>query len=191
MALLVLLGAAGLTLAAAVLAVALFVHRLRRRNRVSPTQPSPAPVGWLWSPRVAARLHRRLRAAVAVARMIAMRHAADPDRPRTAELAAELEREAVAVDHHLALVGRLPAGQRKAMLARVVSDVHRIERVASRLSMLEVDAAAPARLASAPSAIEALSEELDRLEAARRELQAAEAQVGLRSDPSPPRLLPG
>ncbi len=148
LAILLLLGTTGVALVATLLSVLLLVHRLRRRNRVSPAHPSPAPVGWLWSPRLAARLHRRLRAAVAVARMVARRHAGDPYPPRTVGLAGELEREAVAVDHHLALLGRLPVAERRRPLAQVIADVGRIERVASRLSMLEVQAATPARLAA-------------------------------------------
>ena len=44
------------------------VHRLRRRNRVSPRRRTAAPLNWLWSFRPAARLHRRLRTAVLTAR---------------------------------------------------------------------------------------------------------------------------
>ena len=177
-----------LPLALVVVTMVVSMRRLRHRNRVSPIHDTQAPLVWLWSPRAAARLHRRLQAAVSVARMIALRHRSELDRPRTAELALELECEAVAVDHRLALVGRLPAAARSHAMGHVLADVRRIEAVASRLSLLEVDSATPARLAHEPSALEDLAAQLDRLEDARREVRAAEARAGLRSEPSIPAL---
>jgi len=38
---------------------------VRRRHRVNPHLPTLAPLSWLWSPFLAARLHRRLRRCVA------------------------------------------------------------------------------------------------------------------------------
>src|SRR5437762_12122342 len=37
---------------------------VRRRHRVNPHLPTLAPLSWLWSPFLAARLHRRLRRCV-------------------------------------------------------------------------------------------------------------------------------
>jgi hypothetical protein len=57
------------TLVVCVCCAAAAVHMLRVRNRVSPAVKTPAPLAWLWSPRAAARLHRRLRRSVLGAQM--------------------------------------------------------------------------------------------------------------------------
>ncbi len=54
--------------------------RMARANRVSPAVRSPAPLSWLWSPSRAARMHRRLRVAVALIHLAPSREG-----PRVAE----------------------------------------------------------------------------------------------------------
>ncbi len=164
---------------AIVIAVMLVLRSLRRRNRVSPDRPSEAPTSWMWSPAMAARLHRRLQAAVAVARMVARRHAREPGRPPVVDLAADLEREAVALDAHLAVVGRLHPSERRRVLPRVMADVARVEQLTSRLSLLDARVSASARLPHHPGAMEELALQLETLEAAHRELGATDAAVGL------------
>ncbi|MDP9072872.1 MAG: hypothetical protein M3N98_01635, partial [Actinomycetota bacterium] len=45
----------------------LILRSLRRANQVAATRRSRAPLGWLWSWRMPARLHRRLRRVVQMA----------------------------------------------------------------------------------------------------------------------------
>jgi len=85
---------------AVVIAFALAVRSLRRRNRVAPDIESPAPISWLTSPAKGPRLHRRLRDATAAAR-------ASVDGNGLLDglgaLVVELERHAASVDRQLVL----------------------------------------------------------------------------------------
>lgn len=158
------------------LAVLLGRRAMRKRNRVSPTTPSAAPVSWMGAPSATARLHRRLRAAVAVARSAS---AAAPTAPRLTELTAELEQEAVALDAHLVMVARLPARERRARLAGLTPQVLRVEQCASQVSLLAVQSQAPMLAAGRGSALDDLAHQLDLLEEARGEVARIEADAGL------------
>jgi hypothetical protein len=177
----VVLGSMLLTGLAFLVALLLGLRSLRRRNRVSPDQPSGAPIVWLSAPSRAARLHRRLRAAVAVARMIADRSTAGGRLSRTAELAYELEAEAVSIDRHLPIVAHLAPRERTLALRRLAEQVNEVERLVSRLSLLDADERAPTRLGHHGSAMEELARQLDALEGARAELRTIEAVAGLLS----------
>lgn len=167
---------------AVVVAVLLGWRHLGRRNRVSPAVASPAPKTWVAvHPAATARLHRRLRAAVAAARTAST---SAPAAPRLAELTAELEREAIALDHHLVLVARLSGRDRKQRLAGLAQQVRQVEQVASQVSLLAVQAQAPLEVAGQPSALEDLARQLDLLEQARTEVADIESAAGVHR-PSP------
>lgn len=179
-----LLGILVITLLLAAGAVWLGWRTIQRRNRVSPRRPGQAPMLWMWSPALAARLHRRLRSAAALARMVVGRHdgrrgGRSPDASRLDTMATELEGEAVALDDHLALVGRMRADQRRRALPAVVAEVARIEALASRLSMVHLDTGVDVRLAEQASTLHQLAVELDHLEEANDALAGIEADVGL------------
>jgi hypothetical protein len=127
------------------------LHRLRRRNRVSPRARGAAPLAWLWSWRAPARLHRRLQASVRASSAVAS--------PALAELAAQLERRAVVVDQQLVAAARQPV-----LLAQVRADVDEIEALCTRL----VGLAGQWPYAEGDTA--ELSQRLDALDQARREL---------------------
>jgi hypothetical protein len=175
----VLLGFAALSGLAVLVAMLLVLRSLRHRNRVSPDQRSDAPIVWLSAPSRPARLHRRLRSAVAVARMIAGRATAGGQLSRTAELAYELEAEAVSIDRHLPIVARLAPRERTLALRRIGEQVNEVERLVSRLSLLEAENSSPARMRHHGSAMQELARQLDALEAARAELRTIEADAGL------------
>jgi hypothetical protein len=177
----VLLGSFLLSGLALLIAVLLTMRSLHRRNRVSPDQRSGAPLVWLSSPTRPARLHRRLRSAVAVARMIAGRATAGGQLSRSAELAYELEAEAVSIDRHLPIVARLAPRERTLALRRLAEQVNEIERLVSRLSLLDAQEHAPARMGHHGSAMDELARRLDALEAARAELRTIDAAAGLES----------
>jgi hypothetical protein len=187
---------------------------LRRRNRVVPSQASPAPVTWLAMPTQPARLHRRLQVAVRVVRV----HAGMPDRPgrraRTlaagtvaasgtlAEMVQQLEAEAAALDHEITVVARAPRTVRRAHMVELNRRVLRVEQLAGRVAQMAVEDAVDALPPGDPAvaALDSLSEQLDALQAARAEVAAVEQRAGLRmpqmpsmpqqGEPAQPRVTP-
>lgn len=167
--------------------------RLKRRNRVVPTDTSPAPVTWLVLPNHPARLHRRLQVAVRVVRV----HAGLPDGPgRKARqaattsgavrsetvdaLVAHLEADARLLDAELARAARHPRALRKAELAELDARVAHVEHLAGRIAQIAVDDARAALPPGDPRrAGDPLAEQLALLEAARAELAGAERRGGL------------
>jgi len=170
--------------------------KLRRRNRVVPSEPSPAPVTWLAMPSQPARMHRRLQVAVRVVRL----HAGLPDRPgrraRTlapgassatlAELVAQLEAEAAVLDRELTMVARAPRNARRALLVDLDRRVLHVEQLAGRVAQMAVDDAGQALPAGDPAvaALDQLAQQLDALDHARAEVAAAERQAGLQEPPA-------
>jgi plasmid stabilization system protein ParE len=157
--------------------------RLGRANRVSPAVRSPAPLHWLWAPARAARLHRRLRAAVA------MIHLAPSPRSRRSpslsvdELRRELEYQAVELDQHLVIAVHHPRSHRRGLLASLDQQVAEVERLAVRLSNMSRPAGPPSSGWSGPvtppEVLERMSQQLDLLDAAQTELAEIERASGL------------
>lgn len=179
--------ALGLTVVLGVIAVLTVLfgwRRFKKRNRISPDHATDAPLTWMYSPVLAARLHRRLRSAVAVARVIQGRHAGDPTPPGHVALAEGAEQQALAVGQQLTVVGHLAPVERRRMLNHLGAEVARIEQLVSRLSRIDADAGAPALLGHEPRATQDLFDKLELLDEARREVAATEKDAGLRS-PSP------
>lgn len=153
------------------------VWRLRRRNRIHPKWPTMAPLVWLVHPGLPARLHRRLRAAVATA------HYRAPGRGRhkvpsssVDELVGELLHEAAALDEQIVLAGRAPRSIRRQLLGVTAPQVTKLEAIAGRLAVL-VSAAARPGGAPAASAIQALEDRLDAIEVSRQEIADLEAAL--------------
>lgn len=164
--LLVILGILLIWALLSVLALVVAVRHLRRRNRVSPAVPGTAPTWWLCTPSRPALLHRRLRRAVYAVRQVRGGAAA--------ELAADLEAHAVAVDRHLVLAARAPMSARPRLLRDVAGQVRDIEALTER-----VLAAAASPLQPGPERLALLAERLDSLEAAQAEIAALEEAAGL------------
>ena len=151
--------------------------RLRRHNRLHPSWPTMAPLVWLIHPCAAARLHRRLRAAVATA------HHRPPGRgrrkvPHTTvdELVAELLQEAAAVDEQLVLAGRAPRSVRRRILDVTEPQVAQLEAIAGRLAVVVSASARPGGVPAA-TAIRTLEDKLDALEVSRQEIADLEAML--------------
>lgn len=151
--------------------------RLRRRNRLHPKWPTMAPLLWLVHPGRPARLHRRLRAAVATA------HYRPPGRGRhkvphssVEEMIAHLLSEASAVDEQLVLAGRAPPAIRRRLLTVTAAQVAKLETIAGRLAVL-VSASARPGGAPAANAIQALEDRLDAIEVSRQEIADLEAAL--------------
>ena len=120
--------------ALAVLGMVVLRWRLGRANRVSPAVKSPAPLHWLWHPGRAARLHRRLRAAVAMIHLSPSPRSREAPSLSVDELRRELEYQAVELDQHLVIAVRHPRSHRRGLLASLDVQVVEVERLAVRLS---------------------------------------------------------
>lgn len=175
-ALLVLLALGAVTALVVLVVIALGARALSRRNRVSPDVPTPAPTSWLAAPTAPARLHRRLRSAVAVARAAAASPGANP---QLADIARELESEAVALDGHVVVTARMPTRDRRAHSAALSARIREVERLAGQLSVEAAQAQAHRVAAGQPTALDQLAEQLDALEQARREVAQIEADAGI------------
>jgi len=165
--------------------------QLHRKNRVVPTQPSPAPVRWMAMPHQPARMHRRLQVAVRVVRV----HAGMPDRPgrkaraltatpasgTVGDLVAQLEAEAHALDRDITIISRAPRQVRKVRLTELDRGVLHVEQLAGRVAQMAVDEGLQALPPGDPgvAALDRLAEQLDNLEAARREVAEVERRAGL------------
>ena len=135
----------------------------RRANRVGPGRSaSTAPIPWLWSPGVAAMLHRRLRSACQLAGSVVSSHPEPPRRrwpkkdtpPPTdtiVDLAREVVQEAVQLDHELVTTSWLARGIEKAQaLAALGYRVSAIEDAARRVHQLDKSRA---RVANPPGPV--------------------------------------
>jgi hypothetical protein len=164
-------------------AVLFVLWRLRCRNRVVPGQPTMAPLTWLAVPSGPARMHRRLRTAIGVARLAAGMPGADA-------IIRDLELHAVAVDGHLVLASRLRTGRLPAMRA-LITQVVGIEGVAHRLATTAVESQrTPALAGETADPLARIAERLDALEAARHDLVRLETSAGLERQPSLVRIPP-
>lgn len=181
----------GLPVAAVVVTFLWTRWHLGRRNRVVPTRPSPAPVRWLATPSQPARLHRRLQVAVRVVRV----HAGLPDRPgrraralsaggatdTVGRLVEQLEAEAQALDLDLARLARAPKPVRRPALLDLERRVLHVEQIAGRVAQMAIEDAVQGLPPGDPSApaLDRLAEQLDALDAARREVATIERRSGL------------
>ncbi len=178
------LGASGVIIVIACLVLLLLRERVRRHHRVDHKVATGAPLTWLVDPRSPARLHRRLSRIGTTAdaiigdhqprRRIARRSEPTP----LAEAATDLKARAVAVDRQLARVAPLAPSARRRPLAELAAQVAELESAASRLAALSAEALSPRTLAH--DGDDDVRDHLDRLAEAQRELDALDADAGLR-----------
>jgi hypothetical protein len=173
--LLLLFGSVGL----GVVATAWLAWRwLRRRNEISVDHPTRPPLRWLISPESCARLHRRLAKAVGVVRLTMRTTRRRRNKGPFASLAADIETQALALDHDLMIAVHLRGQSGMVMRRQVTSGVEMIERIAHRLASVSASSA----IADAEPTAEALhriTEYLDTLDAARAEIARIERDAGL------------
>lgn len=150
---------------------AVAAHVLGRANRLVPGTATPAPLGWLWSPRTAARLHRRLKRSLSAARTCAELHGRDLG---LVDLVSDLERHAVALDRELVVADRLPHPNRSRALRELRAEVRQVDALAERIIRN-----GRAWSGTEPSAREVtgVAERLDALESAVADLSRLEGQV--------------
>lgn len=125
------LGLVGLVFVAMLVASILIPLRLlHRRNRISPSARTGAPLHWLSSPSGAARLHRRLQRAISAGRMAVAARAGDSV---AADVIAELERHACAIDCQLVVADRAPKCHRNRMLRELAAETSEVEALVVRV----------------------------------------------------------
>ncbi len=151
--------------------VAALVHALTVRNRVCPNRPSPAPLNWLVSPAPAARLHRRLRAALAGAHTALVNPRAEG--LRLGEVVGELRERALELDVQLVLADGSRAPGRRRMLRELQSEVVEVEELVQRVILLSRRPDDPA----VPSGLGAVRQRLELLESALGELDGVEVRL--------------
>ncbi len=170
-------------MALAGLGLAIVRWRLARSNRVSPAVRSPAPLRWLWSMAKAARLHRRLRTAVALIHLSPSKRADRGVTLSVDELRRDLEYQAVQLDQHLVVASRHPRSHRRGLLTSLEAQVVEVETLSVRLSGLSRPDGTPASgwqaTPAPPEAFERISAQLDLLDAAQAELVEIERASGL------------
>lgn len=123
---------------------------LRRANRVGPGRSAAsAPIPWLWSPGMAATLHRRLRSACRLARAVEESRPPPPRRrwsqrnlppqgDAIVDLAREVVREAMQLDRELVTASWLARGVPKVQaMAALAYRVSAVEDAARRVHQLE------------------------------------------------------
>jgi hypothetical protein len=110
--------------------VGIVFHSLRRRNRVSPSVRTPAPLYWLWSWRFAARLHRHLARSVAGARACVVHSG---EQLGLMAMVNELEAHASAIDAQLVAVDRSPQPTRYRMLRELYAEIRQVDAMAERV----------------------------------------------------------
>lgn len=148
----------------AIAIVALLLHALTVRNRVVPDRPTRAPLSWLVAPDHAARLHRRLRAAIAMASVVRLGTTHDLG---LVDVVDQLDQRAVDLDDQLVLASHAPRPTRRRMLRELQSEVAELEGLAERTVRM-----ARAWTGARPSerGLAEARERLDVLETALREL---------------------
>jgi len=161
---------------------AFVLWRLRRRNRVHPRVATAAPLLWLVSPGKGARLHRRLRAALAAAQFRGPRQRRHPEpTDRLHDLVTELIQEAAALDDQLVQAALAPLPVRRHLLGALEPHVTNTEVLARRMAALRPDAGRSG--ASSAASLRALQERVDALEDARSEIDELEALLRTASTP--------
>ena len=181
---LILLAMVATWVALGVIGFSLLRWRLGRANRVSPALRSPAPLLWLWSLSRAARMHRRLRTAVALIHLAPSRKVHASPSLSVDELRRDLEHQAVELDGHLVVAMHHPRSHRRGLLAALERQVAEVERLAIRLSSMTRQDGTPASgweamPSTAPEVLERISVQLDLLDTAQAELVEIERASGL------------
>jgi hypothetical protein len=153
---------------------ALVMRGIARSNRVSPDIPTLAPLTWTFLPERPARLHRRLRRAVLMARIAAAGHVARGGSGLGAipELVGDLERRACVIDSELVVASRSRGPLRWSMLNDLEHQVYEVDGLATRIAGLATAWSSASSRGGDPARLDAISERLNALESALQEVSA-------------------
>lgn len=163
--------------------VALGLWALGRHNRVVTSQPTAAPLSWLWSPTQPARLHRRLRTAAGWVDVDAA--------PARDHLRSNLLDQAVALDLQVVRAAKAPRHHRRPLVREAAAQVTEVERLAARIHGLASPTAGAVGTRPGPDPTVAehlrrLREHVELLEEATVELSDIERHAGLGDAPDLP-----
>jgi hypothetical protein len=142
----------------------------KKANRVAPQVPTQVPNLWRYSIGVGARLHRRLQRIAALAR--SARAAGGAGGIGIGDLAADVERQACALDDQIALGRHLPTNQRIRRYFGLERSVTELEQLAMRITILAGQAASGVEERAVP-----LADRVRHLEEAVAEVRAIEAEA--------------
>ncbi len=142
----------------------------KKANRVAPQVPTQVPNLWRYSIGVGARLHRRLQRIAALAR--SARAAGGAGGVGIGDLAADVERQACALDDQIALGRHLPTNQRIRRYFELERSVTELEQLAMRITILAGQVASGVEERSVP-----LADKVRHLEEAVAEVRAIEAEA--------------
>ncbi len=142
----------------------------KKANRVAPQVPTQVPNLWRYSIGVGARLHRRLQRIAALAR--SARAAGGAGGVGIGDLAADVERQACALDDQIALGRHLPTNQRIRRYFELERSVTELEQLAMRITILAGQVASGVEERAVP-----LAERVRHLEEAVAEVRAIEAEA--------------
>ena len=143
---------------------------IKRANRVAPQVPTQVPNLWRYSIGVGARLHRRLQRIAALAR--SARAAGGAGGVGIGDLAADVERQACALDDQIALGRHLPTSQRIRRYFDLERSVAELEQLAMRITILAGQVASGVEERAVP-----LADRVRHLEEAVAEVHAIEAEA--------------
>ena len=142
----------------------------KKANRVAPQVPTQVPNLWRYSIGVGARLHRRLQRIAALAR--SARAAGGAGGVGIGDLAADVERQACALDDQIALGRHLPTNQRIRRYFELERSVTELEQLAMRITILAGQVASGVEERAVP-----LADRVRHLEEAVAEVRAIEAEA--------------
>ncbi|MEO5679876.1 MAG: hypothetical protein ABIS47_09410 [Acidimicrobiales bacterium] len=143
---------------------------MKRANRVAPNVPTQVPNLWRWTIGYGARLHRRLQRVAGLAR--SARAAAGAGGVGIGDLAADVERQACALDDQVALGRYLPSPQRIRRYFDLERSVAELEMLAMRITILAGQVASGVDERAVP-----LADRVRHLEEAVAEVHAIEAEA--------------
>jgi hypothetical protein len=143
---------------------------MKKANRVSPEVPSQVPNLWRWSMGYGARLHRRLQRIANLAR--SARAAAGAGGVGIGDLAADVERQACAIDDQIALARHLSTSQRIRRFFDLERSIAELEQLAMRVTILAGQVSSGVDERAVP-----LADRVRHLEEAVAEVHAIEAEA--------------
>lgn len=150
--------------------VLLGTRSFRRANQVSPNVATQVPNLWRWSFAFGARLHRRLQRVAGLAR--SARAAGGSGGVGIGDLAADVERQACALDDQIALGRHMPTAQRIRRYFELERSVAELEQLATRVTILAGQVASGTDERAVP-----LADRVRHLEEAVAEVRAIEAEA--------------
>ena len=141
----------------------------RASNQLVPGVPTRAPASWAGSHRPEAKLHRRLRDALAALRA----NQRFDDDGSLLDLRVDIEQQAVAIDERLLAVAALPDSVRQAPLMRLHGEVTLVEQAVADL----VTKASVAGRAELEATLERMRERIALVDEARATLDAQQLDL--------------